>query len=83
MMDTKTVIKELFHLLIPRFPNIPFENFKLWMLDAAELIQKALDHRCFLQGFSSFDGLLSSVHENHDLVTFFDKFRDLFVGDVV
>lgn len=48
------------------------------MVLTQEFVQNPFDHSCLLQCHSSFDSLLSRMHEDHDLVPFADHLRHLF-----
>ena len=83
MVDAEPIVEQLLHLLVPRLAKIATENAPLWMLFAAEVLQRAILHGGVFQRKGTFDGLLPSVHEYHHLVPSSDNLRNLLVNDVV
>jgi len=80
MVDPKSNIEQLPHLLVPRLRNFPSKKPIDRMVLTTELVQTSINRGGFLEGLGSLDGLLPRMYEHHHLMTQFDQLRNLLEG---
>ena len=73
MVDPKSKVKQLTHLLVPRLCDVPPEKPVAWIVFTTELIQTTINRSGFFEGLSGLDGLLSGMHEHHHLMTLLNQ----------
>lgn len=80
MMDPKAEVKQLTHLLIPRFCNAPPEKPVVRMVLTAEVVQTIIKAGGFFESLGSFDGFLPGMHEYHYLMAELNQLGNLLKG---
>ena len=83
VMYTKSAIKQLLHLLIPRPANLPTEPPVHGMLRAQEIVTDAFLQRGLGEHHTRLDRVLAGVDEDHDLVALRDELGNFLEGDGV
>lgn len=79
-MDSNSTVEQLFHLLVLAHRQILLEELPSRVSRAIELLGDSFLRRHLVDRKTSLDGFFSSVNEDHDLMTFSDKFCDLEEG---
>ena len=69
MMYPKPKVKQLTHLLVPRLPNVTFEEPVVRMVLTTEVVYTAINRSGLFECLGGINGLLPGVYEHHHLMT--------------